>query len=88
MRKRLRSIMPTLLLSSLQLGGEPLDRMEMDSSPDTGAKHPLGVRLLARFRATLDFPNRELLLERPADYDRRVHIAGYTGIWPELHRCS
>jgi hypothetical protein len=73
-------ITPTLLLSSLSLGDCELDRIPVDSLPPTPVGFPLGVDLLSRCRVTMDFPNRLLLLEHPADDAQDVHLEGYTGI--------
>ena len=52
----------------------------MDSHPDTKATSSLGIDLLSRFRVTLDFPNRRMLLQRPPDDAQQPHLDGYTGI--------
>jgi len=46
----------------------------------TSEKAGLGLDLLFRFRVTLDFPHRMLILERPADYSKRVRVPGWAGL--------
>jgi predicted aspartyl protease len=77
------SITPMLLLPSLSLGDCTLHNVAVTSLPQMPAGFPLGIDLLARFRVTLDFPQRRLVLENPlerAQQDCQDRQDGYTGI--------
>jgi predicted aspartyl protease len=74
------SIMPDLLLPSLRLGDCALDQVAIDSLPQTPFGYPMGLNLLARFRVTMDFPNRRMLLEHPTENTSTASLPGYTGI--------
>ena len=74
------SIMPDLLLSSLRLGDCALDQVAIDSLPQTPFGYPMGLNLLSRFRVTMDFPNRRMLLEHPTENTSTASLPGYTGI--------
>jgi PDZ domain/gag-polyprotein putative aspartyl protease len=73
-------ITPTLLLPAVQLGTTTLTQVAVDSQPQPMPFCALGMDLLSRFRVTLDFPNRRMLLQRRPDDAQQPHLDGYTGI--------
>jgi predicted aspartyl protease len=75
-----RSITPMLLLPSIRIGDCEIAPAAVTSMPQTPVGFPLGIDLLSRFHMTMDFPNRRLLLDRPAGTDVQVPLDGYTGI--------
>lgn len=64
-----------LLLPNVKIG--TFTEPDVDLVCESGrSKMSLGLNILSRFRITLDFPNREMTLERPIDYANRIHIQG------------
>ncbi len=73
-------ITPTLLLPAVTLGTTTLTKVAVYSQPQLMPFFSLGIDLLSRFRVTLDFPNRRMLLQRRPDDAQRPHLDGYAGI--------
>lgn len=72
-------VSPMLLLPSLTLGRFEEPQVTVACVPPSANQIVLGMDMLRRFLVTMDFPNKTLVLERPADYRARLKVDGWIG---------
>jgi len=71
------------LLPNLKIG--PLLEPNMTATEATETGSELGMDFLARYRITFDFPNKQMTLERAANYDQAARLSGWTGAMVQIH---